>query len=391
MNARLVTPYLCHALVILIQKTRSRGPSLTIKKQLLVIATAGCCLMTLAAADSTFTGTFSHITSVASTVPGNGDVNPYGVTTVPVSVGALIKDSVLVSNFNNASNLQGTGSTIVEISANGNVIPFANLSAASLPGPCPGGIGLTTALVALRSGWVIVGSLPTSDGTATTAQSGCLIVLDSNGQAVETFSGPGINGPWDMTALDAGTSAVLFLSNVLNGTVAAGGAVVSHGTVLRIGLDTTASMPMETSRTVIASAFGERTDPNALVIGPTGLGLGAGGVLFLADTLQNRIAAIPSAVSRSTDAGAGMTVAQGGNLKQPLGLAIAPNGDLVMVNAGNGHMVEISINGAQLSARFVDVSHSRNGAGTLFGLAIAPGASGIYYVDDGNNTLNLLH
>jgi hypothetical protein len=243
----------------------------------------------------------------------------------------------------------------------------------------------------LRSGWVIVGSLPTSDGTATTAQSGCLIVLDSNGQAVETFSGPGINGPWDMTALDAGTSAVLFVSNVLNGTVAAGGAVVSHGSVLRIRLDTTESMPAETSRTVIASAFEERTDPNALVIGPTGLGLGAGGVLYVADTLQNRIAAIPSALSRSTDAGAGTTVAQGGALKQPLGLAIAPNGDIVTVNGGNGHMVEVAPNGAQLSARFVDVSHSKNGAGTLFGLAIAPGGLGIYYVDDGNNTLNLLH
>jgi|SRR5579872_5794025 len=361
------------------------------KKQMLGIISAGCCVAALGAADTSFTGTFSHITTVASTVPGNGDVNPYGVAVVPVSVGALVKGSVLISNFNNASNLQGTGSTIVEISANGNVMPFADLSAASLPGACPGGIGLTTALVALRSGWVIVGSLPTSDGTPTTARAGCLIVLDSNGQALETFSGSGINGPWDMTALDGGTSAMLFVSNVLNGTVAAGGSVVSRGSVLRINLDTTGAMPAETSRTVIAGAFEERTDPNALVIGPTGLGLGAGGVLYVADTLQNRIAAIPDALSRRTDAGAGTTVAQGGALKQPLGLAIAPNGDIVTVNAGNGHMVEIAPNGAQLSARFVDVSHSKNGAGTLFGLAIGPGGFGVYYVDDGNNTLNLLH
>ena len=86
-----------------------------------------------------------------------------------------------------------------------------------------------------------------------------------------------------------------------------------------------------------------------------------------------------------------MTVAQGGGLKQPLGLAIAPNGDIVTVNAGNGHMVGLTNNGVQLSARFVDVSHSKKGGGTLFGLAIAPGGSGVYYVDDGNNTLNLLH
>lgn len=360
------------------------------RRQLQIIIGAGFWLTTLVFADSSFLAAFSHITTVASTVPSNGDVNPYGVATVPVSVGALVKDSVLVSNFNDASNLQGRGSTVVEINANGTVTEFAHLSG-PLPGPCPGGVGLTTALVVLRSGWVIVGSLPTSDGTAATAMAGCLIVVDSNGQAVETISGPGINGPWDMTALDMGTSPVLFVSNVLNGTVAASGAVVSQGSVLRIGLDTTTSMPTETSRKIIASAFEERTDPNALVIGPTGLGLDASGVLFVADTLQNRIAAIPRALSRADDAGDGMTVAQGGGLKQPLGLAIAPNGDIVTVNGGNGHMVSVTSNGVQLSARFVDVSHSKNGAGTLFGLAIAPGGLGVYYVDDGNNTLNLLH
>ena len=35
---------------------------------------------------------------------------------------------------------------------------------------------------------------------AATAKAGCLIVLDANGRVRETFSGHGINGPWDMTA-----------------------------------------------------------------------------------------------------------------------------------------------------------------------------------------------
>jgi hypothetical protein len=74
-----------------------------------------------------------------------------------------------------------------------------------------------------------------------------------------------------------------------------------------------------------------------------------------------------------------------------LGLAIAPNGNIITVNGGDGHMVELTSSGTQLSARFVDVSHSKNGNGTLFGLAIAPGGDGVYYVDDGNNTLNLRH
>src|ERR1700712_2179203 len=129
------------------------------------------------------------IKTLASTVPANGDVNPYGVAIVPRSKGRLQRGHVLVSNFNNKANMQGTGTTIVDISPDGSVGLFAQISAASLPGPCPGGGGLTTALVVLRAGWVVVGSLPTADGTSATAQAGCLIVLDSNGHPVETFAG----------------------------------------------------------------------------------------------------------------------------------------------------------------------------------------------------------
>jgi hypothetical protein len=177
----------------------------------------------------------------------------------------------------------------------------------------PDGVGLTTALVALRSGFVVVGSLPTTDGTSATAKAGCLIILNSSGGHVATLTGNGINGPWDMTALDMGTTAVLFVSNVLNGTVAANGAVVSQGSILRFELSNLVpgNTPIASSFTTIASAFGERTDPAALVIGPTGLGLSADGTLFVADTLQSRIAAIPNAVSTTQDAGAGTTVSQG--------------------------------------------------------------------------------
>jgi hypothetical protein len=342
-----------------------------------------------------FMSTLHHITTLASTVPGNGDVNPYGVAVVPVTTGILTANNILVSNFNNSGNLQGTGTTIVQISPSGKVDLFSTITAASLSplGGCPGGVGLTTALVALKSGFVIVGSLPTTDGTSATAKAGCLIALNSGGTPVAVFSGNGINGPWDMTALDMGTGAILFVSNVLNGTVDAKGAVVAKGTILRITL----SIPLNGTPSVvlpttpIATAFEERTDPNALVIGPTGLGLAKDGTLFVADTLRSRIAAIPNAVMRMSDAGDGNTVKEGHPLNQPLGLAIAPNGDIVTVNAGNGLMVETTPEGKQAAARNVDISHSKNGAGALFGLAIAFDGSAIYFVDDGNNTLNALH
>jgi hypothetical protein len=72
-----------------------------------------------------------------------------------------------------------------------------------------------------------------------------------------------------------------------------------------------------------------------------------------------------------------MTVAQGRALKQPLGLTIAPNGGILTVNAGNGLIVETAPAAMMLGARFVDTGHSRNGAGTLFGLAVSLNGSGV--------------
>jgi hypothetical protein len=100
----------------------------------------------------------------------------------------FIQGHILVSNFNNSANLQGTGTTIVDIAPNGTASLFAWIDASSLPGQCPGGVGLTTALVVLRAGWVIVGSLPTTDGMSATAQAGCLIVLNKQGAVVETIA-----------------------------------------------------------------------------------------------------------------------------------------------------------------------------------------------------------
>jgi hypothetical protein len=184
-------------------------------------------------------------------------VNPYGVAVVPQSIGSLVKGHVMVSNFNNAANLQGTGTTLVQVSPAGTASLFAQLTAASAP-DCPGGIGLTTALVVLRSGWVIVGSLPTSDGTAATAQAGCLLVLNRRGQLVQTIAGGQINGPWDMTAVEFDAWTALFVSNVLNGTVAGNGGVVNGGTVVRLDLTVDEDeAPTVVAETVIGSGFGE--------------------------------------------------------------------------------------------------------------------------------------
>jgi|HubBroStandDraft_3_1064219.scaffolds.fasta_scaffold32463_1 hypothetical protein len=342
---------------------------------------------------SSFVGKFNAVTKIASTVPGNGDLNPYGVAVVKQSEGKLRSGDVLVSNFNNAANQQGTGTTIVQIAPNGKRTLFAGISAAHLPGACPGGVGLTTALTILNHGWVVVGSLPTKAGNPATSKAGCLLVLNSDGKVTETFSGHGINGPWDMTAAGIGGGvAQLFVTNVLNGTVAAGGKQTNHGTVLRLVVTTPAwGKPRLLANTVIGSGFPERTDPAALVIGPTGVGLGKNGILYVADTLRNRIAAIPFAQFRASSAGTGRTVSQNKALSGPLGLIIAPGGNVLTVNSGNGNLVEITPGGTQVAVKTLDKSGSPPGAGALFGLAVAPRGAGVYFVDDAVNTLNLLH
>lgn len=143
----------------------------------------------------------------------------------------------------------------------------------------------------------------------------------------------------------------------------------------------------------MGSDFPERTDPDALVIGPTGLAL-SGGTLYVADSLDNRIAAIANALTASSSAGTGQDVSTGGALDDPLGMTLAPNGDLVSVNGNDGNAVEVTPAGAQVAVKVLDntvTPGGKNGAGTLFGLATVPDGGGIYFVDDGTNTLNLFH
>ena len=343
------------------------------------------------AADGSSIAALDTITSLSTTIPTNGDVNPYGVARVPRTKGNLVEGRFLISNFNNGQNQQGTGTTIVQIAPNGTFSLFAQIDPKKVS--CPGGIGLTTALVALRSGLVVVGSLPTTDGTSATAEAGCLIVLDSKGNVIKTFSGHHINGPWDMTAVDGGPLAALFVTNVLNGTVAANGNVVNRGTVVRLLLAIPESGPPELiDSTVIGSGFPERTDPNALVIGPTGVAFDEDtGILYVADSLNNRITAVPAALFRMRSGGPGYTVSRGGALNDPLGLILTRNHHLIAANGNDGNLVEINpFTGKQIAVKLVDnTGGPPPGAGALFGLIAT--YEGVYFVDDASNTFNLLH
>jgi hypothetical protein len=335
-----------------------------------------------------------HVT-LTSSVPENGDQNPYAIVVAPVSAGTIQKDDVLVDNFNDSTNLQGLGTTIVDYNPTTKKLSVF----AALPrklAACPGGVGLSTAMTMLKTGWVIVGSTPSTDGMTGTKGQGCLIILDPRGTIAGTITGPDINGPWgNMATIDNGATATLFLSNAGFGVGSADGEppVVEQATVLRLELAIAEGKPpVVTSRTVVGSGFGEQADKGVFLIGPTGLALGADGTLYVSDALGNRIVAISEAATRTTSAVTGREVTKDGLLHRPLAMTTAPNSHLLVTNGLNGQVVEIDpTTGKQLYAQWIDADKAQvpPGSGDLFGIAMTPSGDGFYYVEDDVNMLVL--
>ena len=366
----------------------------------LALATRGA----LAADSQGLLETVHRHTTLTSTVPDNGDQNPYAVVVAPVSAGLIRKGDVLVDNFNDSRNLQGLGTTIVDYDpATKKLSLFAQVPR-DLAG-CPGGVGLSTAMTMLKSGWVIVGSTPSKDGTTATKGPGCLIVLDPQGKVAGVIAGPNINDPWgNMAVVDEGSTATLFVSmagfdigSPKPAPPTTDPPVVKEATVLRIELEippenSGGKPPLVKSETVVGSGFGAQADNGVFLIGPTGLALAADGTLYVSDAIGNRVDAIRNATTRTTSAGIGRIVTQDGLLQRPLALAAAGNGHLLVINALNGQVIEVDpATGKQLYAQWIDADKAQTppGSGDLFGIAITPDGKGFYYVEDDVNTLVL--
>ncbi|MEA3125188.1 MAG: hypothetical protein QOD67_2207, partial [Caballeronia sp.] len=196
------------------QLVKSRALSVTLSTIASVALLAGGLVSgTAHAAPIGFLETLHKHTTLINTVPSNGDQNPYAIVVAPVSSGTVKQGDVLVGNFNNAANLQGTGSTIVNYHPDTKEMTVFATVPRDLK-ECPGGIGLSTAMIMLKSGWVIVGSTPSNDGTTGTKGAGCLIVLDNQGKVASTIVSANINDPWgNMAVVDNGEHATLFVSN----------------------------------------------------------------------------------------------------------------------------------------------------------------------------------
>jgi hypothetical protein len=330
------------------------------------------------------------VTIVGSTTPSNGDTVPVGIWPVTKTIGSVTAGDVLVDNFADAAGHLGTGTSIVDVHPGGAVGVFATIPR-TVSG-CPGGVGLTTSLVQLDTGWVIVGSLPTTGSKI--AGAGCLVVLSATGAVAGTITGPYLDGPWAAAVRDDGTTASLFVSNTLVGISRSTTASVDRGDVVRLSLsESTTTRPTVTAEKRVASGFPEQTDPATLVRGPSGLALSASGALYVADNVGDRIVSIPDALAGSGSAGTGVTLSRGGQLADPVGLALAPNGHLLATNGGNGKIVEITASGRQVGDYYADqdVDQDPPGAGELAGLAVDQAGTAVLFVKDEAGTLDRLH
>jgi len=333
--------------------------------------------------------------AISSTIPANGDLNPYGVAIVPSgfpSGGVLAPGDVLVANFNNINNVQGTGTTIIKFSPNGPVAPgvpagqTGNATTYFQGAPFQGlpGLGLTLGLGVLQRGFVLVGAVPTTDGSHVQPP-GALFFVDRNGNQIAPSPYTNqLDGPWGLAIDDQFDHARVFVSNVLNGTVT------------RLNLTLSPTTVTVTQATVIASGYAFRTDPAAVVLGPTGLAFDAKtDTLFVASTADNAIFAVPHAGTRNGSSGPGISVVSNSHLRGPLALVFAPNGDFITSNGDAvnpdptqpSEILEFTKSGSFVTQFNLDAAP--DGA---FGVAIAPldqQTARLVVVDDNANNLTV--
>jgi hypothetical protein len=306
-------------------------------------------------------GAFLPRLVVSSTVPANGDVNPYGVAFVPQGFpagGSIAPGDVLISNFNNLNNLQGTGTTIVKLTPNGTVAPAGTATTFFTSKLA----GLDTALGILQGGFVLVGNVPTTDGTINTISQGSLQVINRHGKLVQVLNdGAFLDSPWDLAINDNGDYAQVFVSNVLSGTVS------------RLDLAVGPSEVTVLHKTEIAMGYAHQPNAAALVLGPTGLAYDkTTDILYVASTADNTIFAVPKAGKAVSFVTKGTPIFTGPQLRGPLALVFASNGNLLTANgdAVNGDPTHPSeIVEFTRSGEFVREFNVDAGQGGAFGIA----------------------
>ena len=217
---------------------------------------------------------------------------------------------------------------------------------------------------------------------------------------VATGQQPAFAGVWGQGVSQLPSGQVSFYY----GTTGSGPAGAGGGSVYRIDPHPTGpanGQPLNATYVQLATGLGDNATAVALPVtaanaaGPQGFAYDpTTGTLYVADDASNTITAIPNAATATGPTATTTVPVAAGVLDVPENIALAPNGNLVVANAGNNTIAVIDpTTGATVGVAVVD----HHAPGALFGLAVVPDAHGtsttatsVLYVDDNFNTLNEL-
>jgi sugar lactone lactonase YvrE len=366
---------------------------LVVTASALLVALASTVLLAPVAAGTTLDA-LSGLTDtyVASVVAPNGDNTPYGIAVVPLTLGKLVAGDVLVADFNDAAGTAGAGTTIVEVDPTTHTTSVFASGLPGLVGPVGLAINPVNDLV-----WVGDYGPPNSSGVFDGSDANDLVISPS-GSVVATFTNDttagaaAFNGVWGQAVSKTAAGGIAFYwGNAGNGTTGTGGGdiwrVTPHPTGTKNGQplnatyqQLTTGLPASPAGTTAATAQG----PEGLVFDP------ADDTLYATDDAANEVVAIAHPDTATTTETA-QVVLQGGPLDFPQGIALAPNGNLLVANgAGNNDLIEITTRGQVVGVRDLAPGEA---PGALFGLATATDSAGqpvIYYVNDDEGSLHAL-
>jgi hypothetical protein len=312
---------------------------------------------------------------IGSTIdPKFGQTNPYGLTVAASTTGDFTAGDLVVCNFNDKKNVQGTGFTIVALH------------------PKPGSKPLLVSSSKTLLGCAALALSPSDDIWASAFAANDVPIISAAGKLEGNIKGKPFKHPWGQVFAQPKTGSPVFY-------VSDAGA----GTIVRINLGSTFTFD------VIAKGFAINHGKPGSIFAPSGLAYDPSvDTLYIVDGTNNTVVAfnnvttIPSGgivvqkggkTFKGPSAGDAKLVYSGSPLDGPISSALLPNGNLVIGNTGNPSgqniMVEMTPSGKVLDTRNVD-----NGAsGALFGI-VATGTDDsntkIYFNDDNDNNLQVL-
>ena len=326
--------------------------------------------------------------TIGSTSPDTPhDVNPYGLDIAKVTAGKIAAGDLIVCDFNNPGNVQGTGTEIVTLHPQVGATPQLLVKDHTLMG--------CNALAAAPTGSIWAAAFKANDNP----------IVKSDGTILTAFT----NGPWNhpfgetfAPPLNQNSVPEFYVSNAGDGSIVRVSVIASQNILQPCTLATCTF-----EFTVIARNFPVNHGKPGSILAPSGLNYQPNGDrLYIVDGTNNALYAIDNVSNVGTDgievngltfsgpdAASAHVIFSGAPLNGPISSALLFNGNIVLGNTldpdGKNLMVEISPTGSLLAVKNVDTG----AAGALFGMVVtgtSAATTKLYFNDDNDNTVKVL-